>query len=215
MHLDWPGARNTRYLSGLPAGQFVVKDLIRSDSPDQVEAEHLRRQGVTTIIDLRNPDERAGLRHFSLHLPLDGVEDREFWSEWGQKVEFGTPLYYAPHLSRMPERSARVLSAMAAAPPGTLLFHCVIGRDRTGMIAMLLLSHLGVEPEHVRQILGQNYERNNGDDVQGQAPFVAYFIERIGEFPFRHDRPAGCCFPYIRLPALRGLPGQYSKIPTV
>ncbi|MFN8607110.1 MAG: tyrosine-protein phosphatase [Vulcanimicrobiota bacterium] len=147
MHLDWPGARNTRYLSGLPAGQFVVKDLIRSDSPDQVEAEHLRRQGVTTIIDLRNPDERAGLRHFSLHLPLDGVEDREFWSEWGQKVEFGTPLYYAPHLSRMPERSARVLSAMAAAPPGTLLFHCVIGRDRTGMIAMLLLSHLGVEPE--------------------------------------------------------------------
>lgn len=149
MHLDWPGSRNTRRLSGLRAGSFVTKDLIRSDSPDAVAAEHLQREGVTTIIDLRNPDERAGLRHTSLHLPLDGVEDREFWKQWGQKVEFGTPLYYPPHLERMPERSARVLQALAEAPPGTVLFHCVIGRDRTGMIAMLLLSHLGVDLETI------------------------------------------------------------------
>jgi protein-tyrosine phosphatase len=149
MHLLWPGSRNTRRLNGLRAGDYVTKDLIRSDSPDAVEEEHLHREGVTTVIDLRNSDERSRLRHSSLHLPLDGVEDREFWQQWGQKIEFGTPLYYLPHLERMPERSQRVLQAMAQAPDGTVLFHCVIGRDRTGMIAMLLLSHLGVEPEAI------------------------------------------------------------------
>lgn len=127
----------------------MLRDLIRSDSPDQVDLVHLQNEGVTTIIDLRNADERSTLRHPGLHLPLDGVEDHEFWKEWGQKVEFGTPLYYLPHLQRMPERSARVLQSMAESPPGAVLFHCVIGRDRTGMIAMLLLCHLGVDPESI------------------------------------------------------------------
>lgn len=149
MHIEWPGSRNTRRLSGLKAGERLVRDLIRSDAPDAVEPDLLEQEGVTTVIDLRNEDERSNLRHSGLHLPLDGVEDEEFWKEWGQKVEFGTPLYYLPHLRRMPERSTRVLQALADSPPGTVLFHCVIGRDRTGMIAMLLLSHLGVDQETI------------------------------------------------------------------
>ncbi|MBN9415054.1 MAG: tyrosine-protein phosphatase [Candidatus Eremiobacteraeota bacterium] len=146
MHLDWPGCRNARRLNFItPEG--VTRDLIRSDHVDEVDDELLAE--VTTILDLRNADERRKARTRALHLPLDGVEDREFWQVWGQRWEFGTPLYYLPHLERMPERSARVLQAMAESPPGTVLFHCAIGRDRTGMIAMLLLSHLGVSAEAI------------------------------------------------------------------
>jgi hypothetical protein len=64
----------------------------------------------------------------SLHLPLDGIADREFWDEWASDWRFGTPVYYGPHLARFPERSVAVLEAIAAAEPGGVLFHCMGGR---------------------------------------------------------------------------------------
>jgi protein-tyrosine phosphatase len=108
--------------------------------------------GVRTLIDLRNDDERAAApapRDISvIHLPLDG-SDREFWEEWSADWRFGTPVYYAPHVSRFPERSLAVLTAIAYARPGGVLFHCMGGRDRTGMITMLVLALLGVTPADI------------------------------------------------------------------
>jgi protein-tyrosine phosphatase len=49
----------------------------------------------------------------------------------------------------MPERTAAVLAALAEADEGGVLFHCMGGRDRTGMISMVLLSIAGVEPETI------------------------------------------------------------------
>ena len=53
--------------------------------------------------------------------------------------QFGTPLYYAPFVERFPERIEQVLDAIEQAPPGGVLFHCVGGRDRTGMVAIAAL----------------------------------------------------------------------------
>src|SRR3984885_16112342 len=39
-----------------------------------------------------------------------------------------------------------VLEVIADAAPGPLLFHCVAGKDRTGLIAALLLALADVEP---------------------------------------------------------------------
>jgi protein-tyrosine phosphatase len=50
-----------------------------------------------------------------VHVPLDATEDREFWNVWAAGPQFGTPLYYGPHLERFPERSAAVLNAIARA----------------------------------------------------------------------------------------------------
>jgi hypothetical protein len=58
-------------------------------------------------------------------------------------------LYYGPHLERFPRNSARVVAAIAGAEPGGVLFHCGIGRDRTGQIAMLVLTLARVEPEEI------------------------------------------------------------------
>jgi protein-tyrosine phosphatase len=49
----------------------------------------------------------------------------------------------------MPERTGDVLAALARAGEGGVLFHCMAGRDRTGMISMLLLAMVGVEPESI------------------------------------------------------------------
>ena len=128
--------------------------VVRSDSPDQLtEAgwEALRAYGIRTIVDLRNEDELgerpAGLEY--VHVPLDGVEDTAFWAEWGSGPQFGTPLYYRPHLERFPERNARAVAAVAAAGPGGVLIHCVGGKDRAGQLTMLLLALGGVAPEEI------------------------------------------------------------------
>lgn len=150
-HLDWEGCFNARDLGGLATtdGRLTRRGaLVRADGIDQLTAagwDALLAHGVRTIIDLRNDDERAptGARPDSiktLHLPLDAVEDSEFWSCWNAGWQCGTPLYYLPHLKRFPKRSAAVISAIAHADDGGVLVHCVGGRDRTGMIAMLVLA---------------------------------------------------------------------------
>jgi protein-tyrosine phosphatase len=128
--------------------------LVRARSLDQLEDwTALHELGVRTLIDLRNDDERAAAPSppgiIALHLPLDGVDDREFWDEWARDWRFGTPVYYGPHLRRFPERSLAVVDAIAHAPPGGVLFHCMGGRDRTGMIAMLVLALVGVAHEDI------------------------------------------------------------------
>jgi protein-tyrosine phosphatase len=161
-HLDWPGAVNVRDLGGLPTsdGRRTRRGaVVRADSLGRLTAEGwqaLADHGVRTVVDLRNDDECAadpgerppGLR--THHLPLDNLQARDFWEDaWESGPQFGTPLYYRAHILRFPERSARVLAAIARAEPGGVVFHCMGGRDRTGQIAMLALHLVGVPTETI------------------------------------------------------------------
>ena len=157
-HLEWQGCHNARDLGGLRTAdgrETRWGAVVRADAPDQLTAAGwaaLEAHGIRTIVDLRNDDElRPDLVDrpdavTTLHLPLDGVEDREFWDEWDPRPP---PLYYAPFLERVPDRAAGVIAAIASAPPGGVLVHCVGGRDRTGLIALLLLALAGVTPEDI------------------------------------------------------------------
>ena len=129
--------------------------LVRARSLDDLTEDGwaaLHDRGVRTLIDLRNDDERSAAPAppgiTAVHVPLDG-SDREFWDEWAADWRFGTPVYYAPHIARFPERSLAVLTAIAYARPGGVLYHCMGGRDRTGMITMLVLALVGVAPEDI------------------------------------------------------------------
>lgn len=121
--------------------------------------------GVRTVVDLRNPDEvrpvpgegrtsRGGSAVFSavtaqtplppgmerLEVPLDDVEDVEFWKDINRRRLNGSPLYFRPFLDRKAERCAAVITALARSGPGGVLFHCGAGRDRTGLVSLLLLA---------------------------------------------------------------------------
>lgn len=161
-HLDWDGCFNVRDLGGLPAagGRDTRRGaLVRADSLAGLTAagwKALRAHGVRTVLDLRNDDEVAGGdaaprpdRVQTVRVPLDGVEDEEFWALWASGPQFGTPLYYGPFLERAPERAARAVAAIARARPGGVAVHCVGGRDRTGLVAIVVLALLGVAPEVV------------------------------------------------------------------
>ena len=150
-------SRNLRDLGGLPTQDGRVTRfgaVMRGGAPAPEDWEALQADGVRTIVDLRNDDERPEVATppgmAVVHVPLDGVdEDPAFWEVWGTGPQFGTPLYYRPHLDRFPERSVRAVAAVADAPPGGVLVHCVGGRDRTGQVAMLLLALVGVAPEAI------------------------------------------------------------------
>ena len=155
------GLVNARDLGGLrlrrggltPRGVFY-----RSESADLITPagwEQVRAAGIRTVVDLRQPGERAadtGRRPgwlTTVAVDLDGLDNTEFWRGFTGNGLIGTALYFLPHLTSMPERAGAAVSAIVTAPPGGVLFHCMGGRDRTGMIAMLLLAAAGAEPADI------------------------------------------------------------------
>ncbi len=155
------GLHNVRDLGGRPrrrGGTTPRGVFVRSEQPDRVTDAGwatLRAHGVGTVMDLRQPDERS--RHRAavpddvadLHVDHDGLEHADFWAGYWDNGLVGTPLYYLPHLRALPERTVAVLSAIATAPEGAVLFHCAGGRDRTGLIAAILLTLAGVEEDAI------------------------------------------------------------------
>lgn len=195
-HLHWEGCFNARDLGGLrtDSGRKTRWGAaVRADALDRLTEGGWRalwEHGVRTVIDLRNPDERRedaaprpdGLA--TVRIPLDVSEDREFWQIWESGPQFGTPLYYRPHLERFPERNATVIAAIAEAAPGGVAFHCEGGRDRTGQVGMLLLALVGVRPREIAADYALSFERLParyaafGEDDQG--PLFRSFLREQG-----------------------------------
>lgn len=159
-HLDWEGLANARDLGGLPTrtgGRTRRGAFVRSENLDRLSGtgwHALAAHGISTCVDLRSEFE-VDARPYTP--PIPGVariaspweegllEDPEFLG-WAQTGVLGSALYYAPFLARWPERTARVVTDVAAAPGG-VLFHCGRGRDRTGLLSVLLLSLADVPDE--------------------------------------------------------------------
>ena len=157
-HLDWEGCFNARYLGGLRTvddGTTRWRAVVRSDSLDLLTPAGwaaLRAYGIRTIVDLRNDHELVGVTPNGLtrvHVPLDDLADTEFWAATRENELDGTPLYYRPFLERKPERCAAAVAAVAGARPGGVLVHCVGGRDRTGLVVLLLLALARVAPDEI------------------------------------------------------------------
>jgi len=158
--LEWDGCYNVRDLGGLrTAGGGTTRfgAVVRSDGPAKLTADGWRAlwaYGIRTVVDLTEESERradlssrpAGL--VEVHVPLDGDEE-EFWGPLRENGHWGTALYYAAFLERYPHRIAAAVTAVAAAGPGGVLVHCGRGRDRTGLISLMLLGLVGVGADEV------------------------------------------------------------------
>ncbi|MGW3472169.1 tyrosine-protein phosphatase [Saccharopolyspora sp. NPDC000995] len=159
--LQWDGGYNVRDLGGLPAAdgsRLRWGAVVRSASPAFLTESgwgQVLEHGIRTVIDLTEegsgglpaqsarPPELTALR-----LSLNPVDDVEFWGYWGKQLH-GTPLYCKPFLDRFPDRTAKVVTAIAHAEPGGVLVHCSAGRDRTGIIALVLLAFAGVAADEI------------------------------------------------------------------
>jgi len=168
-NVDWEGCFNARDLGGLSTiegRQTRWGAVVRADSLDHLTAagwSALEAHGIRTIVDLRNDEELGsdaaprpdGLT--TVHVPLDDITDTEFWKYlWDNELD-GTPLLHGPFLDGKPERCAAAIAAVARAEPGGVVIHCGIGRDRTGIVTLLLLALAGVTPDEI----ASDYELSN------------------------------------------------------
>jgi len=134
--------------------------IVRSDTPARLSEagwSALYAYGIRTIISLGTCGLEEDELNFTPRHPdlatvrveIEDITDTEFVQQWVSSGLWGTPLYYKDALRRWPERHAAVIAAIAGAGPGGVLFHCIRGHDRTGIIALLLLALVGVRPDDI------------------------------------------------------------------
>lgn len=171
------GLVNARDLGGLRRndGTFTPWGVFyRAETIDLIQPSgwgQLKDTGIRTVVDLRQSEERAKDTQSRpdwltiIHSDLDGIDNEEFWRPYLAESLESTSMYYMDHLKEMPERAAEALEAIVSAPEGGVLFHCKSGRDRTGLVALLLLAAVNTEPE---EIVDDYLETVRLGEVRGQ-----------------------------------------------
>jgi protein-tyrosine phosphatase len=159
--LDFPALLNARDLGGYPTvdgSQTRWRSLLRSDdlaqlTPQGVQA--LADYGVRTVVDLRwaeeialNPSPIVAQAPQIAYVHVSLLADTPAqWRELCKSCE--KELWKCVVLEQAQSELRGVLRIIAAAAPGPLLFHCVAGKDRTGIIAALLLTLADVKPQAI------------------------------------------------------------------
>lgn len=160
--LPMGAAVNVRELGGYPTkdgGRTNYHRFLRScaliyTTPE--EREFLHRYGVRCTIDLRGQTEHDGnpepfiasdveTHHVPLYeVNIADVKDVDLNSVYGGADPTITDVY-RQIVERYRSNIGRVFKIMAAAPEGVVFFSCTVGKDRTGVIAMLLLMLCGCD----------------------------------------------------------------------
>lgn len=153
-HWALPGAHNIRDLGGYTTakgGTTQWRRILRGESLHYLDAEaidELASNNLALVVDLRGPHETGLARHpFSSH-PRVAYRNIALFEALPRITLAETPFdmaqRYCNALDRCGPRFAEVLRAIIDAPPGLVLFHCTAGKDRTGIVAALVLSACGV-----------------------------------------------------------------------
>jgi len=168
------GASNFRDLGGLPItggattawGQVFRSDTLQELTEQDVKTV-LDEVGITTVVDLRTsreirnegrgPLENAAIRY--VHLPF--IADLEVQDEVPDAVERDVLADYLHMLDSAGHLIAEAVHTVATSR-GPVVFHCAAGKDRTGILAALVESLVGVP----RDVVVGDYELTNQVIVQ-------------------------------------------------
>lgn len=195
--LDVGGAHNLRDLGGLltsDGGRIRTGRVFRSDYPffAEADAEGARRLGLRTVVDLRRGSEAA------LEQPdweAHGIACEQWPLSAGRESSWEAR--YPSYLVHRPETVVGAVRAVMRPDNHAVLFHCAAGKDRTGVVAALLLSVLGVPPADimadyvlsapsVEPVLARLLERDlyvrmlTGSSVQDQIPREEHLETLLG-----------------------------------
>jgi protein-tyrosine phosphatase len=152
-HLPVAGTYNVRDLGGYLTedGQTRWRRILRADGLHRLDADGMATlvdAGVTTVIDLRHADELANQPNPFGNNPAVRYHNISLFDRLRPAVNPGGDLLlelYKMALAQRQDAIAAVLTTIAKAPEGVVLFHCTAGKDRTGIVAALLLALAGVE----------------------------------------------------------------------
>ena len=153
--LPLAGTLNTRDLGGLPTadGRYTTSgQLLRSDGPLDLtdgDLDLLAALPLTTVVDLRqahelerDPSRLVGRSGIDLHnIEIWGHIDASGGAQPSDRYDITA--FYIAALDHAGPAFAQVIDVLAHAP-GTSMFHCTAGKDRTGLVAALILESVGV-----------------------------------------------------------------------
>ena len=179
-----------------------------------VDAETVRELGINSVLDLRTEDEIGTRGRFPVdkvpveyhHLPfLDVVPDADFYP---------TPVppsfmaeHYHDILHGGSDHVVGALRILARAETYPAVFHCAAGKDRTGILAALVLSLLGVPDEQIAEDYGLSR--------QAMVELGAFLHEHMPEVAANMDRipTAMLAEPETMAMLLQSLRDQYGSVP--
>ena len=136
--LAWEGVLNARDLGGYATAdgrETRWAAVVRSDSLAALRPAGRRAlldYGVRSMVDLRLPEEVAD-------------HPNPFAEPDSHGIAYANVSIFDPAVPP-PDQVTTVMAAIANAPEGGVLVHCAAGKDRTGLIAALLLGLVGVAP---------------------------------------------------------------------
>lgn len=147
---------NLRELGGYPTQDGLVTRFgrfLRSDAPlalTEADIATLTTYGVRHTVDLRSPEVAESRRSSLRGVPGIAYHNISFSdSPLLEVLTFCPRDHYVP-LLQAPNRVAEILRCLAACEGGAVLYHCAVGKDRTGMISIFLLLLAGVAEADVK-----------------------------------------------------------------
>jgi protein tyrosine/serine phosphatase len=173
--LTWDGCLNVRDLGGhgtQDGGETRYDAVVRADSIRQLTDAGWAAAvdyGVRTVVDLRmdrelEEDPPAEVPVDVVHVPFFD-EDEEAFKEVEAAAE-AAPDYvtatrevYLVFLERFRKNVATAIAAVARAPEGVVVVHCMGGKDRTGLVTAFLLHLAGVDDEQIAADYAVSEER--------------------------------------------------------
>jgi protein tyrosine/serine phosphatase len=173
-HLTWDACYNVRDLGGLPTvdgGETKWRAIVRSDILSRLTEQGraaLLDYGIRTVIDLRSPEQvaqepsvfttdtaaAAGITY--LNLPVE-----EYYPHVGALISQAQSRaeVYCITIDHYSRNTANILRAIAHAQPGGVVIHCHAGKDRTGVVAALLLGLAGVADDLIAEDYAESQKR--------------------------------------------------------
>lgn len=157
--LAWDGCLNVRDLGGHRTEDGLEtrwRSVVRADSVRALTDagwESLVAHGVERIVDLRSHGEVAAdppqdVPIEVVHVSVLAEHDDPVWGDIERVADSDpgreTEIFYLESLRRWGDRFAEAVAAVAHASEAPVVVHCQGGRDRTGIVAALLLRLAGV-----------------------------------------------------------------------
>ena len=196
---------NFRDLGGYPSkygctkfGRFIRCGTVSRPTDNDIEI--LKKLNISTVVDLRgdfefndqnNALERLtkSINHISLY-EMNVADAKNIKMTLGEVYEFIVDNYR--------ENIGRALKVVAEAPEGAVLYHCFLGKDRTGIFTLMLLTIAGVDEDDIvadyqlTYTYLENYIRTHADSLwdtnaemhyslpQTMRTLIAYIKDKYG-----------------------------------
>jgi protein-tyrosine phosphatase len=176
-HVDFEGVHNCRDLGGVETTNGMTRFgvLYRSDrlaGLTQNDHQAFRDLGIETVIDMRVADERHKAPNgFPKNTEVNEIT-YEFWHQHTVKmiadINEGKLNHASTYAAMVNQYTAlatdhrsdyrEIIDSLLAFSGAPLLFHCTSGKDRTGMVAAIVLLAVGVP----REAVVEDYILTNG-----------------------------------------------------